>query len=279
MKLFTIFLLLFFISVTLFGQDNLLDHFNNDDEENIVFATFKGTKVINLQSVEMSEKNELQFIISHRFGTLNSGIYNLFGLDYGKIRLSLDYGLTDNIDIGIARSSFDKIIDASTKIKIISQGKNNSPVSLVTYSSLFLDPSESNKIDYFIQRLSYVNQLIIARKFNPNFSFQISPSFIHYNLVRIGSQDHDLLAIGFGGRYKFNKSISFNIEWIPLISELENMNSLSFGFDIETGGHVFQLLLSNSTAMYETGFITQNHDSWKDAGVHFGFNISRVFNF
>ena len=278
MKKFIIIFILLLNSPFLFAQNDLLDILDLDSEpEDIVFATFKGTKIVNLQSVEMTENNELQFIISHRFATINSGISDLFGLDYGKIRLSLDYGINDNVNIGIARSSHDKIIDASAKLKIINQGKSRSPISLVTYSALFLDPSV--QVSDFKHRLNYVHQIIIASKINTNFSLQISPSLIHYNLVNPSLGDNDILAIGIGGRYKINRSISFNAEWIPHIDELESPQSLSLGFDIETGGHVFQLLFTNSTSMYEAGFITDNSSYWKDAGVHFGFNISRIFNF
>ena len=273
------FLLLFSMSCFyVFPQEDLLSFFEDDVKENIVFATFKGTKIVNLQSVEMSSKDELQFIISHRFGTLNSGIVDLFGLDYGRIRLSLEYGIMDNVNIGIGRSAHDKIIDASTKFRIVRQGQRNSPVSLSTYSVLLLNPNSFKHDNLFANRLSYTYQLLIARKFSSNFSSQITPTIIHYNLVN-SDQNHDILSLGIGSRYKLNRSVSLNMEWIPLIYGMSNINSFSLGFDIETGGHVFQLLLSNSTSMYETGFIAENYEKWNEGGVHFGFNITRRFYF
>ena len=139
--------LLMFCLFSAFSQDDLLDLINEDANKNssVVFATFKGTKIINLQSIELTHKNELQFMISHRFGEIKGGAYDLYGLDYGEIRLSLDYGLLDWLNIGLARSSNGKIIDASVKYKVFHQGKsivNNmiSPFSIVGYSSIFLDP-------------------------------------------------------------------------------------------------------------------------------------------
>lgn len=289
-RVFNIFILLCIV-INSFSQGNLLSFFDSE-EEMLTFATFKTTKIINLESVEQPAEKELDFIISHRFGTLNSGITNLYGLDYGNIRMSFNYGLTDNVTLGIARSSTYKVIDASVKAKLINQGKDKFPLTISIYSSLAYDTLTAafSTNDQFSDNLSYIHQLLLARKINSNLSFQLSPSITKYNFVSpFLDLSNTMYSLGIGGRYKLNKSVSVNSEWIPIIRSgadfihpIQNekfINSFSFGFDIETGGHVFQLFFSNSTAMFERGFINENFENWKDGGVHFGFNISRVFNF
>ena len=288
-KVYVFFLLL--VSMSSLGQDDLLTMLENN-EETLTFATFKSSKIINLETIEQPAEAELDFIICHRFGTLNSGIENLYGIDYGNVRMIFNYGLTDNVTLGLARSSTYKVIDGSLKTKLINQGKNNFPLTISTYSIISFDTLTalfSNKKKY-ADNFSYTNQLLLARKINSELSFQISPSITYYNfpspfleLSRI------MYSLGIGGRYKLNKSVSINYEWIPIIKSGDNIihpiknenhiNSFSFGCDIETGGHVFQLFLSNSTAMFERGFINENVENWSDGGIHFGFNISRSFNF
>lgn len=282
-----LFLLCYFSS---FSQDDLLDLINDDsnNNESTVFATFKGTKIINLQSIELIHKKELQFMISHRFGRINTGAYDLYGLDYGEIRLSLDYGLLNWLNIGLARSSNGKIIDASLKYKIFDQGKSItsniiSPFSIVGYSSVFLDPVDpygARKLSFNTSRLSYVNQVLLARKLSKNFSLQFSPTLFHYNSVQDSTDNHDVIALGLGGRYKVSGSTSINFEWIPTYYNIsQNTNSLSIGIDIETGGHVFQLMLTNSLGMNEKVFIAENTGKWEDKDIHLGFNITRRFSF
>lgn len=279
------------IVMTSFGQENLLSVFDSEDET-LTYATFKSTKIINLQSIEQPAEKELDFIISHRFGTLNSGIENLYGIDHGNIRMSFNYGLKDYITLGIARSSSQKVIDFSVKTKLINQGKNNFPLTISAYSSLFYDTLSSifSEEDLSSNDFSYCHQLLIARKMNSKLSIQISPTLTHYNYVSpFFDLNDNMCALGIGGRYKINNSISINSEWIPVISSgidvihpfknKDYINSFSLGCDIETGGHVFQLFFSNSIAMFERGFINETREQWENGGVHFGFNISRVFNF
>lgn len=279
------------IVMTSFGQENLLSVFDSEDEA-LTYATFKATKIINLQSIEQPAEKELDFIISHRFGTLNSGIENLYGLDHGNIRMSFNYGLKDYITLGIARSSSQKVIDFSVKTKLINQGKNNFPLTISAYSSLFYDTLSPifAEEDLSSNDFSYSHQILIARKMNSKLSIQISPTLTHYNYVSpFFDLNDNMIALGMGGRYKINNSVSINSEWIPIVSSgldvihpfknKDYINSFSLGCDIETGGHVFQLFLSNSIAMFERGFINETMEQWGNGGVHFGFNISRVFNF
>ncbi len=248
-------------------------------------ATFKAGRIINGHSIQNTEKGDLLFIIGHRFGTLNSGFYNFFGLDEANTRLGLDYGITDRINAGIGRSTYQKTWDGFLKFKILRQGTgpHTSPftLSLVLGSDLntFKDPaSEYEKT--FTNRLSYVTQLLAARKFGPRFSLQLSPTYIHKNLVPLKIDQNNIFAIGTGARFKLGNRISLNAEHFYLLpgqSADDYKNSFSLGVDLETGGHVFQLHLTNSRSMIERGFISETSGNWLDGDIHFGFNITRNF--
>lgn len=288
------YLLLILSSILLFpckgfsqDLDELLDTQTNPATE-YTTATFKASRIINGHSIEQMKKNQLDFRISHRFGPLNDGAYGLYGLDQSKIHFSLEYGVTNWLMLGVGRGSLNKIYDSFAKFKILRQstGEINMPVSLSYMTSVelktqkFDDPTRTN---YFSSRLSYVHQLLIARKFSNNFSFQLSPTFIHRNLVKTELDMNDVYALGFGARYKLSKRLSLNAEYYynynPNNKFLDNRyyNSASVGVDIETGGHVFQIMLTNSLGMREGTFIPQTTEKWMDGGIHLGFNISRVF--
>ncbi|HZK96231.1 MAG TPA: DUF5777 family beta-barrel protein [Prolixibacteraceae bacterium] len=252
-------------------------------------ATFKSTRIVNGHSVQQMKKKQLEFRVSHRFGELNSGSYNFWGLDQGTIHLDLEYGLTDWLEFGIGRSTYEKTADAFAKVSILRQssGVKNMPIQLSYMASteiigLNTDPAMQKN---FTSRMSFVNQILIARKFNESLSLQLTPTFIHRNLVPTEVERNDLFAMGVGGRYKLSKRIALNVEYYYVYRANANSlpvtyyNPLSVGIDIETGGHVFQIMLTNSVAMREGGFIGKTTGSWTDAGIHLGFNISRVFSF
>ena len=263
------------------AQNDLLSLLGSD-EPMYITSTFKGKKIVNGQSVELTSKGVLQFQIQHRFGTLNSGFYNLFGLDNSQIRLGFDYGIKDWMSVGVGRSSALKTIDASTKIRLKRQSKVSKefPFTLATNSAVFIKQYRWIEMEeesfVFSNQLSYAHQLLIARKINRDLSVQISPTFVHYNLVNY-AEKNDRISLGFGARQKLTNRISVNAEYFMQIKENMNNDVLSFGFDIETGGHVFQLHLSNSPAMIEPAFIHETIEDWEDGDIYFGFNISRVF--
>ncbi len=263
------------------AQDNLLNMLAGDNEPIYVSYLFKGTKVVNGQSVELPAKGVLQFNIQHRFGTLNSGLYNLYGLDFSQVRLSFDYGIKDWLAVSIGRSSSLKTIDANSKIRIKRQVKDGFPFTIVANSAVYLKQwqyDEAQKEGFLLtNQLSYANQILLARKINRNLTLQLSPTMVHYNLVEIKDEPNDKYAIGFGGRQKLTNRISVNAEYFYQLNDKRNNNVLSLGFDIQTGGHVFQLHLSNSPAMIDPEFITQTTGEWLKGDIYFGFNISRVF--
>ena len=263
------------------AQNDLLSLLGSS-EPMYITSTFKGKKIVNGQSVELTSKGVLQFQIQHRFGTLNSGFYNLFGLDNSQIRLGFDYGIKDWMSVGVGRSSALKTIDASTKIRLKRQSNidKNFPFTIATNSAVFIKQYRWIEMEeesfVFSNQLSYAHQLLIARKINRDLSVQISPTFVHYNSVKYGNKN-DRISLGFGARQKLNSRISVNAEYFMQTKAKMNNNVLSFGFDIETGGHVFQLHLSNSPAMIEPAFIHETIEDWEDGDIYFGFNISRVF--
>ena len=283
-------IILLILPLTSFSQDDLmalLDQ-NTAPETNLASATFKSTRIMNGHSIERMPSGQLDFRISHRFGTINSGAYEFFGLDQANIHFSLEYGIFDWMMVGLGRGTYEKTFDGFTKFSLLRQsaGERTMPVSLSVFTSAALtsvkwaDPERTN---YFSSRLSYTAQVLIARKISPGFSFQLSPTYIHRNLVATEIDPNDLWAAGAGGRMKLSKRISLNAEYYYLINGNRDYlsspvyNPLSVGFDIETGGHVFQLIFTNSLAMIEKGFIGETTGRWIKGDIHFGFNISRVF--
>jgi hypothetical protein len=267
---------------------NMLNESENAaDKPHIVTGTFKATQLINMPTVESPGKQNLQFLIMHRFGKLNEGAYELFGLDNASIRFGLDYGLTDRLSVGVGRSSVDKAFDGNIKYKILRQsaGPGAVPVSislyeLVThYTQRYTDKSFLNTRF----RTSYTSQLLIARKFSSALSLQLAPSWTHYNLVATPQDNNDIFAISAGGRMKFTKRMSFTAEYNYLLPDqvvsTKVYNSLSLGVDIETGGHVFQLIFTNSNGMIGPYYLSKTDGSWGKGDIFFGFNISRNFNF
>jgi hypothetical protein len=280
-------LLLTLVVLTLRAQDDLMDlleeEVTSDEQVDFTIATFKATRIINGHSIETRDKGILVFMISHRFGTVDSGIRDLFGLDESKIRFALEYGLTDNLDLGFGRSSFEKTYDGFVKYRFLRQssGLRNVPVSMVFFGSIAVNTSESifpfETVD-FSTRTAYAYKVLIARKFSRKFSFQLTPTMIHRNKV-VATQDNDVWALGLGGRYLITRSTSINAEYFPQFNGQEGFyDAFAVGVDIETGGHVFQIHLTNARAMIEKGFVAETVDDFWDGKFRLGFNISRAFD-
>jgi hypothetical protein len=256
------------------------------EKKQYIENTFQSTRIINGHTVETLKKGMMDFRIAHRFGTLNGGFYELFGLDNASMRMSFDFGLAPNLTVGVGRSTYLKQYDGFIKYKFLRQSKGDKtmPISAALISSLMItslkwqDPSRDN---LFSSRVQYAHQLLIARKFSEGTAFQLMPTMVHYNLVTKATDPNDLFALGFGGRQRISKMVSINAEYYYLFpgSSFEGTtNSFSVGFDIETAGHVFQLHFTNSRGMTERTFITETAGSWGKGNILFGFNISRMFN-
>jgi hypothetical protein len=256
-----------------------------------IAATFKATRIINGHSIMNQGKGILDFRIMHRFGPVNGGATEFWGLDGANTKLALDYGVTDWLMVGVSRSVLRKEYDGFAKVKLLRQMKSGMPVSvsyvggacLPSIAAVAPDGSNYSAMD----KMCYFNQILIARKFNDWVAVQIMPTHLHYNIVPTSSDKNDIMALGIGGRLKVSNRIALTAEYYYVPTPLKGSifstgaqtyhNSLSVGVDIETGGHVFQLFFSNSQSIAENDFIGQTTGQWSDGGVHFGFNISRVF--
>jgi len=274
-------------SNNLWAQDEDLLKLLGDEKpkkERIKYA-FKSSRVINGHSMEFLNPGTMDFRILHRFGQLNQGYKNFFGLDQASMRMGFDFGILQNLMAGVGRSTYKKEVDAYIKYAPIRQstGPWSSPITFALVSGITMngmpwtDPARKN---FFTSRLSYYFQAIIGRKFSENFSLQVSPTMVHNNLVPLETNPNNIYAIGVGGRIKLSKRIAFTWDYSYVIIGMPDSgyyHPLSVGFDIETGGHVFQLHFSNSTGMNERAFITETTGQWGKAEVRFGFNLSRVF--
>ena len=250
-------------------------------------GTFKALYVVNMKTIEAPAAGALNVEFQHRFGTVNSGAYNLFGLDFATLRLSLDYGISDQLSIGLGRSSYLQTFDGYLKYKLIRQSTG---LRQMPFSICLLGTSDYYTHHFFgkdtitnnIYRLNYTAQLLIARKFSSSFSLQLTPTFIHYNMVPTVADQNNVFALSGGARMKISKRMALTAEYNYLfpnqLVSVSHYNSFSLGWDIETGGHVFQLVFTNSVSMVEPQYIGQTIDSWGNGGIYFGFNLSRIFN-
>lgn len=269
------------------AQDSTLLQLLEDSlpQTGIVTGTFKATQIINTPTVEAPAHKSLQFMIMHRFGRINEGAYELFGLDNATIRFALDYGLTPNLAIGIGRSSSDKVFDASAKWRLVQQKERGFPLTASLYGVLTNTTLKYSDKPYLNAkyRTAYATQLLLARKFSTRLSLQLSPTWLHFNLVPTKEDQNDLFAIGLGGRAKLTRRMSLNAEYNLLPSSQvvsqKVYNSFSLGADLETGGHVFQLILTNSQGMTAPYYLARTTGDWGNGDIYFGFNITRIFHF
>lgn len=273
-------------STALYAQDDLMNLLGDEQPKaDYAYATFKTTRVVLGQSVENPASGTLQFLIEHNFGRVNQGAYEFFGLDQSTIRLGLEYGINDWLSISAGRSNYEKTVDGSIKAKILRQstGARRMPVSLSFYSNIAVNSlkwKDETRKNYFSSRLAYTSQLLLARKFSNAISVQLSPTFIHKNLVAKRLDPNDIFALGAGGRVKVTQRTSLNAEYFYVFNQnTENkyQNALSFGCDIETGGHVFQFRVTNAQPMFERSFISETTGKWSKGDIYFGFTINRVF--
>jgi hypothetical protein len=247
-----------------------------------VINTFYSTRLVNSHTVEITGKGSMDLRISHRFAPLNTGLYNMFGLDAASMRMGLDFGLADNLMVGIGRSTFYKELDGFVKYRLLRQRENGTPLSVVLLAALSYrtqDMDPTLKVTG-ADRTFFTTQLLIGSKLNSHTSLQISPTYTHYNRVLLFTGgSNNLFSIGFLGRQRVSRRISLTAEYFVQTDHFNGTyNPLSVGVDINTGGHVFQLHFTNSTGMNEHTFIHETTGSWGKGDIRWGFNISRIFH-
>lgn len=290
------FLLFTFAAFSQSLLDELDEITKEDKKPDYAFATFKGVRLINGHSIEMPAKGELVYMIAHRFGSMENGFYDMFGMDRATMRMGFEYTLpTGFVCIGYGRSTYGKTYDGFIKAKIFRQqkGAKNFPFTITLLSNIAMKNerwADPNRKNYFSSRLSYTHQALIARKFNSNFSMQLMPTVVHKNLVNKKDEQNTFFSMGAGGRIKLTNRFALTFEYygfipgqeIPKVNGKRIPNTVAIGFDIETGGHVFQLQFTNARAMYDGGFLSETQNSilaQNGTGMHFGFNLTRTFSF
>ncbi len=289
MKKSKLLFLFFFQIFTIFAQQDTTDLLSllgtDEPTTNYATASFKTNRVINGHSLESTAKGVLDFKINHRFGFVNSGFYEWFGLDQAYIRIGFDYGLTDRLSVGIGRNSYEKVYDGFVKYKILRQssGKKTMPITLAYVATIDHKTakwSNAELANRYWLRSYYTHQLLIGRKFSEGTSLQLMPTLVHRNFVKTKIEKNDVLLLGVAARQKLTKRTAINLEYYyALPNQLADnvQNTLSVGFDIETGGHVFQLFFTNSNGTDHRSFLTETTGKWSKGDVRFGFNVSRVF--
>jgi hypothetical protein len=282
-KLFFVFSFLCLINSIHAQDSSMVTMLEDKPTTEKITGAFKSTRVINAHSIEMLHKGNLDFRIMHRFGVISNGFKDLFGLDNASMRMSFDYGVTNNFMIGLGRSTVLKDLDVFIKARLLQQsmGAKNVPISLVGVAGYIVTTQESFSTPKptFGDRSSYYIQLVAGRKFSSKFSMQLSPLLVHNNSTLNPTDDNTIFGIGGGLRYKVSKRIALTADYHYAVGELDKAitNPLSIGIDIETGGHVFQLHFSNATGMNEKGYLTQTTGNFFEGDMRFGFNLSRIF--
>lgn len=289
-KTLTVFLLLqtaLFSSIRVAAQDeDLLKLLGQEKpkKERIKYA-FKSPRVINSHSIEFLNPGTMDLRILHRFGQLDQGYKNFFGLDQASMRMGFDFGILQNLMVGVGRSTYKKELDAFLKYAPMRQstGPWSSPVTVAMVAGITMDGmpwADPSRKNFFSSRLGYYFQVVLGRKFSEVFSLQVSPTLVHRNLVSRVSDANNVYAVGVGGRLKLSRRIAFTWDYSHVVMGMPDSgyyHPLSVGFDIETGGHVFQLHFSNSTGMNERAFLTETTGRFGKGEIRFGFNLSRVF--
>ena len=281
----------FSIATNLMAQEeDLLKTLENDQPKEKVYtqSTFKGTRLANNQTVECLGKRALEFRIAHRFGGMQNGEKDFWGLDQANMNITFDYGLTNRLMVGIGRNSVGKLYEGTLKYKLLAQTENNSMPLTVTLlgKANVLSNTQGAQYDDVANAWSYVSEVMIARKFSKKFSLQISPTLIHINLVPAEFTSNNIFALSGAGRYKFTRSMAITAEYTQTLNNYYDQNIsaaqyipvASIGVDIETGGHVFQVFLTNAATLNETQFIPLTTSDWGRREFRFGFNISRTFS-
>ncbi len=288
MKNFLGFVFVFFIVGNVFAQDDLLNQLDKikSNEKQVETASFKGLQICNMQSTKLPAKGEWYMVVSHRFGDLTNGLTNFFGFDNALTKIGGIYGVTNWLSLGASRQTYNKTYEMTAKYKLANQEENGFPVTIVGYNTMDINSALKKDASTpglkFSNRLAYTTQILISRKISKKLSVELAPIYVHKNLYDGILDQKDLLLVGAGARYKLTKRLSANLEYAARANLPEGFvstyhNPLSVGLDIETGGHVFQLVVSNSQPMNDVAVFSNATGKWNGGSLYFGFNMYRVF--
>ena len=253
---------------------------------------FEGTTLINNPTNILFDKNTLEVMMQHRFGTINGGTNDLAGI-YGaaNIRIGLSYAIHDRLTIGFGTTKLKTYQDFNWKVGILNQTRSGKiPVNVSYYGNFVIDARNKGR-DLFPtkqSRYSYFNQLIISRRFSPKLSLQVAPSISHYNLAE-ARMPNDVVALSAGGRFKISDQTSILVDYShPFIHHLNDVEfendpepGFSLGVEFSTSGHAFQLFLSSYNGIVpQQNYMYNQNDFFKGGtDILIGFNITRNYNF
>lgn len=254
-----------------------------------VRRTFKDTRVINTHTVETIQARKLDLRIGHRFGDLKGGWPTFYGLETAQdILIGVDYGLTDNINVGLNRTKgagpLTQLLNTTLKYRFLRQSEE-SPISATglgiwTISTMRRDETNEfvlNNFSQFSHRFIFAAQILVARKFSERLSLQVFPSYVHRNIVGFG-EPNGIFSFGGAIRFQLTKVLGIIADaTIPIGNDSTNA-AIGLGLEIDTGGHVFQVNFTNARAIIETDYIPNTQATWRDGEIRLGFTISRVFN-
>ena len=279
--------------------------FLNLSAQDLVHGTFKDTRVINGHSVETLPKGKLNIRITHRFGDLAGdagGFQTFFGLENAAdVLIGAEYGVSDRLNLGLFRSKgagalpngsagLNQLVNGVFKYRALWQKETGMPVSLTfvgvvsasTAKKLEGDDSIIRSFPEFNHRLAYHGQASISRKYSFGLSLQITGGYTYRNLV-LFNDENGIFSLGGAGRMQLSKVLGIVVDTTFPISDLRNSDNgfypaIGFGVEFDTGGHVFQINLTNATGIMETDYIPYTTANWGDGQYRIGFTISRLFN-
>jgi len=272
-----------------YGQDDLLKALETEmpDNNEKVIATFKGDKIINIETNETVREKNLDVRISHLFGNMGAesggGIHNLYGIDQSAdIRIGFHYGITDKLMLGVARAKRNENFEGLVKYRVLEQSTDGRmPISMTLYGNMTYSIKESDAIVKDIYRITYCTQAIFAYKYSTKFSVAVTPGLLHRNFVEAGDENNTFSLSG-GFRFKFTRSASIIADYSHTFGR-ENVQQdykdvFGAGIEIETGGHVFSVMFTNGSGILENDYLVNTLDSWGEGGFKFSFHISRMFS-
>lgn len=247
---------------------------------------FSAYSIAGVSTVEMVGQGNLNSVVLHNFGLVSGGLEDFYGLDQGAaVRLGVDYGATDWLTIGIGRTSLEDNVDLRMKLRLLRQKESGKiPVQVVFKGDIGINTQRESRFDFtFQERLNYLGSLMIARKWSSAFSTQITPMISHFNtVVKEDPADelyNTLYGVGILGRIKLSDRYSLSAEYLPVIGN-RNQNTfdhMAVAFEINTGGHVFQIFAMNGRWFTEQHLMARTSDNFFDLDFRIGFNINRVF--
>lgn len=285
MKLHKIVLFSFLlVTVGAWAQEAEMDSIQDKPER----PAYESSYIIDNPTNILFNKNTLEIYMGHRFGLINDDKNDLAGFwGAANIRIAASYAIHDRVTIGFGTTKLDRLQDFNWKFKLLEQTRSGKiPVSVSYYGNFVIDARNKDQFALEQHRYSFFNQLVIAKRFNRNFSMQIAPSISHYNLVEQRLRN-DKFAVSLGGRYKISPQTAVLFDYTqPFTHHLDGTGlksypkpGISLGFEFATSGHAFQLFLTNYDDIVPQRNIMFNQNDFFNGEFLIGFNITRKYNF